>query len=140
MFRVTDRQADAGLAVIRAGAGVVFAAHGAQKLFVYGLGGVTGAFAGMGVPLPEVTGPLVAFLEFAGGIALILGVLTRVVGAALAVNMLGAIVLVHLAGGFFLPSGVEFALVLFAASLGLVLTGGGAFSVDALLRRRVGSL
>ena len=140
MFRPTDRQVDAGLAVIRAGAGAVFLAHGAQKLFVYGLGGVTGAFAGMGVPLPEVTGPLVAFVEFLGGIALILGVLTRLVGAALAVNMLGAIVLVHLAGGFFLPSGIEFALVLFAASLGLVLTGGGAFSVDALLTRRAESV
>jgi putative oxidoreductase len=50
--------------------------------------------------------------------------------------MLGAILLVHLSGGFFLPSGIEFALALFGASTALALAGPGALSLDALIGRR----
>lgn len=129
-----------GLAVLRAIVGFVFAAHGAQKLFVYGFEGVSGAFAGMGVPLPGIVGPAVALIEFFGGIALVMGLLTRLAAAGLAGVMLGAIVLVHLAAGLFLPNGAEFALTLFGASAALALLGAGAYSVDGVLaRRRVGA-
>jgi putative oxidoreductase len=129
------RQVNAGLAILRAVVGVVFVAHGAQKLFVYGLPGVTGAFEGMGVPMAGLVGPVVAFLEFAGGLALIAGLLTRVAAAGLAATMLGAMVLVHLPAGFFLPNGVEFVLTLFGAALVLAVTGAGAWSVDARIAR-----
>lgn len=131
-----SRRIDAGLAVLRVIAGIVFAAHGGQKLFVYGFGGVTAAFGQMGVPLPGVTGPLVALVELLGGLALIFGLLTRLAALGLSVVMLGAILMVHLAGGFFLPSGVEFALALFGAAAALALTGPGEFSLDAVLGRR----
>jgi putative oxidoreductase len=139
LFSATLAQQQLGIAIIRIVTGIVFAAHGGQKLFVYGFAGVTGAFAKMGVPMPGLMGPFIALLEFFGGIALIIGLLTRLAALGLAFDMLGAILLVHLAGGFFLPAGYEFALTLFAASLALAVGGPGSLSVDAALARRRGT-
>jgi len=133
------RQLDLGLAILRTAVGAIFVAHGSQKLFVYGLAGVAAAFGQMGIPLASVTGPLVAFVEFAGGLALVAGLLTRVAGLGLAVNMLGALLLVHAKAGFFLPNGAEFVLALLAATTTLAVSGAGAFSLDALLAARLAS-
>ena len=136
LLMATSSQQQLGLAIVRIITGIVFTAHGAQKLFVYGLDGVAGAFAKMGVPMPGLLGPFVALVEFLGGIALIIGLLSRIAAAGLAFDMLVAILLVHLSAGFFLPAGYEFALMLFASSLAIALAGPGSLSADAAIASR----
>jgi len=131
----SSRQLGIGLAVLRVAVAAVFINHGRQKLFVYGFAGVTGAFTQMGVPFPGIMGPLIGLLEFFGGIALVVGFLTRLLGAAFALDMLGAILLVQLKKGF---SGYELEFLLLGASVALFLTGAGRFSVDAFLADRGG--
>jgi len=130
------RQVNIGLLILRVIVGIVFVAHGAQKVFVWGIDGVTAGFAGMGVPAPAVVATLVAFGELLGGIALIAGVLTRLASLGLAIIMVGAVTLAHLPAGFFAPEGYEFTLTLAAASLALMFAGAGQLSVDAALAKR----
>lgn len=132
----SQRQASIGLLVLRVIAGIIFTAHGAQKLFVFGFDGVAGAFAGMGVPLPMLAGPAVALVEFFGGLALIAGVLTRLTGLGLAIVMAGAIFFAHLSSGFFAPAGFEFPLALLGISAAIAFAGAGDLSVDGVLARR----
>lgn len=127
---------DVGLAALRVVIGGIFAAHGAQKLFVYGIEGVTGGFAGMGIPMPGVTGPLTGVVELAAGLALVVGLMTRLAGVGLAVIMLGAIGMVHLGAGFWAPNGVEFPLALLAGAATLALAGAGRYSLDTALATR----
>ena len=125
-----------GLLIIRLALGAVFLMHGAQKLFEFTIPGTVVSFGALGAPLPEITAPLVAVLEFAGGILLILGLLTRLVALLLAIDMVVALVLVHAAAGFWVAEGgYEFVAVLGAAALGIALTGAGSLSLDRPLLR-----
>ncbi len=124
---------DFGLTLLRAVVGVVFLAHGYQKFFVWGIGGVTGAFTQMGIPAPHVSAYLAASAEFFGGLALLLGLLTRLAAVPVAITMLVAILQVHLKGGFFAPQGMEYPLTLLVANIALIVAGGGAFALDNVI-------
>lgn len=125
-----------GITVLRIAVGIVFLAHGGQKLFVFGFDNVAVFMGKIGVPAPMVAAIVVSLVEFLGGAALVVGAFTRWAAAPLAITMLVAIMAVHLKAGFFLPAGYEFALTLFSANVALVLLGSGEASVDGLLRAR----
>jgi putative oxidoreductase len=127
-----------GPLVLRVLVGVIFAAHGAQKLFGwfggYGLEGTGQFFGSLGLNPGTAMALLAGAAEFFGGLALVFGVLVLPAAAALAFTMLVAIFAVHASKGFFLDAGgYEYALALFAASLSLLFSGGGRCSVDAAL-------
>jgi putative oxidoreductase len=120
--------------VLRLAFGFLFAAHGAQKFFEWTIPGTQAAFAQMGIAAADLVAPAVAILELAGGIALILGLLTRPLGALLALDMLGALFLVHAPAGVFVADGgYELVLALAAGAAALALFGGGRFSLDQLI-------
>ncbi|MDA8234991.1 MAG: DoxX family protein [Clostridia bacterium] len=120
--------------LLRLALGVVFFAHGAQKLLGwfggYGWSGTVGFLTSLGIPAPLAG--LVILIEFFGGLAILLGVLTRPAALGLALISLGAIFKVHLANGFFLgeKAGIEFVFVLLFLSLYLVVKGAGTLSID----------
>lgn len=111
---------------LRVTVGVIFVVHGAQKLFGAfggpGLKGFSGMIGRMGLEPVMAWATAVALVEFVGGIFLILGFMTRLSALLIAVVMAVAVIFVHLGDGFF---ALEFPLILFAACLCLLLTGGG---------------
>jgi putative oxidoreductase len=125
-----------GIAVLRVVVGLTFLMHGWQKLFEMGIPGVTGFFGQLGVPAPMMAATLVSVLELVGGAALLVGLFTRWVAIPLAVDMLVALLLVHLPAGFFAPDGYELVLLLLGGSIALALAGPGAFALDRLIGRR----
>jgi putative oxidoreductase len=127
-----EHMKDWAIALVRLVVGLTFFLHGWQKLFDFGIPGVTQGFTRMGVPMPEITAPLVALVEFVAGASLMIGFLTRLVAIPLAIDMLVAILLVHLRGGFFAPSGVELVLLLFTGAVAMALGGPGALSMDGI--------
>jgi len=116
-----------GIAILRIIVGIVFTAHGAQKLFTIGIGGVSHMFHGLGIPMTYPAAVVVTLVEFAGGIALILGFGARYAAILLAIDMAVAVGKVHLHNGFFAnKGGYEFPLTLLAASVALALAGPGS--------------
>jgi len=124
---------------LRLVAGVIFTAHGAQKLFGwfggYGLEGTGAWMASIGLEPGYFLALMAGSAEFFGGLLLILGLLVRPAALVLALTMLVAIFSVHFEHGLFMSNnGYEFALALFAISVALVLRGAGSLSADRVLQ------
>lgn len=115
--------------VLRLGVGGVFLIHGIGKLNL-GLRGVTGFFAGLGIPLPSVSATIVIAVETIGAVCVILGFLTRFWAACMAVEMVVAIVAASLPAG----RGFELEGLLLTGGLALVVLGDGVFSVGSRIK------
>jgi len=127
---------------LRVGAGAIFAAHGAQKLFGwfggYGLEGTAGWMTSIGLEPGLLMAAMAGGAEFFGGLLLIVGLLVRPAALMLAITMVVGIVTVHLQNGLFMANnGYEFGLALLAVSVGLVFRGAGSLSVDRLLQSQL---
>lgn len=127
--------------ILRLVLGITFFSHGAQKLFGwfggYGWAGTIGWFQTLSIPA-SLAG-LSILVEFFGGIAIILGLLTRPAALGLAINSLVAMITVHWASGFFLVGanhGIEFVFALFMIALFLFIEGAGSMSVDKVISKK----
>lgn len=139
---VFTTEAGFGALALRVPVGIIFAAHGAQKLFGwfggYGLQGTAGWMESIGLAPGLLMALLAGAAEFFGGLALVFGLLTRPAAFALSIAMLVAIFSVHFANGLFMSNnGYEFGLALLAASVSLLLSGAGKASVDALIAKKL---
>ena len=128
--------------VLRVPVGIILTAHGAQKLFAwfggYGLEGTGQWMESIGLAPGFLMALLAGSAEFFGGLALILGALTRPAALVSAFTMLVAILSVHASNGLFMSNnGYEFALALLAATAALTIQGGGKFSVDGLISNKL---
>jgi putative oxidoreductase len=137
---------DFGFLLLRIALGIIFMAHGGQKLFGWfggpGFAATVQSFqTAMGIP------PALAILaivtEFFGGVAVLIGVFTRTAGLGIAFTMLVAAVMVHVKNGFFLASspgaqnGFEYNLALGAMALFLALAGPGAYALAGDTERAI---
>lgn len=122
---------DCAKVVLRLAVGLVFINHGWMKL--QGLEMTAGFFAKLGIPMPGLMAPFIACVEFFGGIALILGLGTRLVAFLQGSTMVVAVATVF---GLKAISGAELELMLLAASISLLLSGAGAYSLDAKMMKK----
>ena len=126
----SPRASDLALLGLRIGLGVLFILAGWGK--VSHVSGVVGLWQRLHLPLPHVFGPIHAIVEFGGGILLIVGLFTRIIGFLLAVDMLGALFLVKI----HTPTFIQQEWLAFWISLALLAVGAGSLSLDAFLEKR----
>jgi putative oxidoreductase len=146
----TKRDAlDGVLLALRLALGVVMFPHGAQKMLGWfgghGFSGTMYFFTTM-MHIPAFFAVLAILAEFVGSILVILGALTRLAALAIAVNMVVAVLTVHLPNGFFMNwagqqkgEGIEYFIYAITVGLALAVVGGGRFSLDALLAAKKNS-
>ncbi|MFQ3228759.1 DoxX family protein [Reinekea sp.] len=142
LAKLLNSNAGLGATILRIPVGIILSVHGAQKLFAwfggFGLEGTGQWMASIGLTPGYLMALLAGSAEFFGGIALIIGLLTRPAALVSAFTMIVAIVTVHLSSGFLLTNnGYEYALALLAATAALTIQGAGAFSIDNVLGRKL---
>ena len=143
--RLFHTENDYTLAVLRLILGLVFTAHGAQKVLGWfggpGFEAMLNSFQQMGIPFPLALLAIAA--EFLGGLGLLVGLLARIAALGIISNMVVASLMVHSHVGFFMNwsgkqqgEGFEFHLLAIALGMAVLVKGAGAFSIDRLLAIR----
>jgi len=133
--KVLFTRAGYGLTVLRIVVGIIFAAHGSQKLFGafggYGLAGTAQYMESIGLAPGYLMATLAGGTEFFAGLALIIGLLVRPAALGLTFLSLVAIFSVHISNGLFMSNnGYEFALALLGGSIAVLIEGAGKLSAD----------
>jgi putative oxidoreductase len=142
--RLLQTTNDPVFTIIRLMLGLVFFAHGAQKMLGwfggYGFSGTLSAFSTSGMPIPLAL--FVILTEFFGSVALICGAFARVASGAIALLMVGAIAMVHAHFGFYMNwfgqqkgEGFEYHLLAIGLAVAVLVRGAGSFSIDGLLSK-----
>jgi putative oxidoreductase len=142
--RLLQTTNDPVFAIIRLMLGLVFFAHGAQKMLGwfggYGFSGTLSAFSTSGMPIPLAL--FVILTEFFGSVALICGAFARVASGAIALLIVGAIAMVHAHFGFYMNwfgqqkgEGFEYHLLAIGLAVAVLVRGAGSFSIDGLLSK-----
>lgn len=136
---LTQTQSSWAPLALRLPVGIIFMAHGAQKLFGwfggYGLEGTGQWMASIGLEPGYLMALLAGSGEFLGGLALVLGLLVRPAAMVTGFTMIMAILTVHIGNGLFMSNnGYEFGLALLAATVSLLITGGGNLSADKAIQ------
>lgn len=139
---ITSSNSGFSALALRIPVGIIFMAHGAQKLFGwfggYGLEGTGGWMESIGLGPGFLMALLAGSAEFFGGLFILLGLLTRPAAVALAFTMIVAIFAVHFQNGLFMSNnGYEFGLALLAASISLVFSGAGKVGLDTLINNKL---
>ncbi len=139
---LTQTQSGWAPLALRLPVGIIFMAHGAQKLFGwfggYGLEGTGQWMASIGIEPGYLMALLAGSGEFLGGLALLIGLLTRPAALVTAFTMIVAILTVHIGNGLFMSNnGYEFGLALLAASVSLLISGGGNLSADKSVHQAI---
>ena len=142
LAKLTTSNAGYSALALRIPIGIIFMAHGAQKLFGwfggYGLEGTGGWMESIGLAPGFIMALLAGSAEFFGGLFILLGLLTRPAAIALSFTMVVAIFSVHFANGLFMSNnGYEFGLALLAASVSLALSGSGKLALDNELIKKL---
>lgn len=127
-----------GLLIVRVVIGLIFVGHGTQKLFGwfggYGPKGTGGWMESIGIRPGILMAVIAGLMEAVGGLLFAAGLLTPLAAVMIIATMLVSIVKVHGKNGFWVTAGgIEYNVVLIAISLGIALSGAGAYSLDHLL-------
>jgi len=129
-----------GITALRIAVGIIFAAHGSQKLFGlfggYGLTGTAQWMESIGLGPGLLMALLSGSAEFFGGLALVFGLLVRPAAVVLAFTLVVAILSVHIHNGLFMANnGYEFAFALLGATVAVLIEGAGKLSLDRIIAR-----
>jgi putative oxidoreductase len=137
---VLNTRAGYGITVLRVIVGILLMAHGSQKLFGffggYGLEGTGQYMASLGLNPGYLMALMSGSAEFFGGLALFLGLLARPAALVVTIMLAVAILTVHIHNGLFMANnGYEYGLALMAATLAILIEGGGRLSVDGAIAK-----